>query len=227
MARQRFSDEDDDRDDRPRDRRDDRDEEEDRPRPRRQRDDDEYDDRRGPVKKPGLATAAGVLWVIWGALGVIALLFNIYALVTPSYHAANVLMFGEKTADTMRMISVFQAVLVLVGTILFLLAGMRTLTGAPASLGGFGWMTIAYCSVYFVVGIALAMYQVSLIEEAVGRMGGARPPAGLMSGAGLVGGICGGLIITSGPVLAGIFALSCNKRYVLWRATKGRSRGDY
>ena len=179
------------------------------------------------MKKPGLATAAGVLWVIWGALGVIALLFNIYALVTPSYHAANVLVFGEKTADTMRMISVFQAVLVLVGTILFLLAGMRTLTGAPASLGGFGWMTIAYCSVYFVVGIALAMYQVSLIEEAVGRMGGARPPAGLMSGAGLVGGICGGLIITSGPVLAGIFALSCNKRYVLWRATKGRSRGDY
>jgi hypothetical protein len=230
MARQRFSDddEDDDRDDRRRDRRDDDDEDDDRPRRRDRRDEeDDYDDRPRAPKKPGLATAAGVLWVIWGGLGVISILFNVYALATPAYHQANIAVFGQKNADTMWMISVFQLVLVLGGTVLFLLAGIRTLTGGASSLGMFGGMTIAMCVVYFVVTIAVAVYQASMMEEVFGRMGGpgGRPPTGLMTGAGIVGGICGGLIGVTVPVLAGIFALSCNKKYAIWwRAARGRAR---
>ncbi len=224
MARQRFSDEDDDSDDRPR--RDD--DSDDRPR-RRDRDrDDDYDDRPRSLKKPGLATAAGVLWVIWGALGVIIVLLSVYNLLSSSAHQERILVFGQKNAETMRMISAFTTVLVVGGTVLFLLAGIRTLTGGPSSIGMYGGWTIGFCVVYFISIIASTVYQTSLMEEAIGRMGGpgGRPPVGSLTGLGIVGGICAGLIAITVPVLAGIFSLSCNKRYTLWwRATKGR--GSY
>ena len=212
MARQRFSDEDDDRDDRPRDRRDDRDEEEeDRPRPRRPRDDDEYDDRRGPLKKPGLATAAGVLWVIWGGLGCIMLILNIIGMMgdAPRRNAGS--MLGN----------VIAILLLIGGIVICLLAGIRTLNGSVRSIRVFGILSLIYCIGYVVLTTVL----VAMAAAVLGGVAGA--PAGFAVGL-VIGACVVTVLLVSGMLLASIFAMSSSKKYELWwRATKGRSRGDY
>ncbi len=212
MARQRFSDEEDDRDDRPRDRRDDRDDDEDRPRPRRQRDDDEYDDRRGPLKKPGLATAAGVLWVIWGGLGCIMLIFNIIVMMDN----------GPRRAAAGSTLGNVIAILLLIGGIVIcLLAGIRTLNGSVRSIRVFGILSLIYCIGYVVLTTVL----VALAAAVLGGVAGA--PAGFAVGL-VIGACVVTVLIVSGMLLASIFAMSSSKKYELWwQATKGRSRGDY
>ncbi len=208
MARQRFSDEDDDRDDRPRDR---RDEGEDRPRPRRPRDDDEYDDRRGPLKKPGLATAAGVLWVIWGALAAILCI-------------ARVVNFGKLAAlpTEAMLLSIAEFLFIVAGTALCFVAGVRTLNGGASSIRTYGALSLVFCIVFVLLYTALAAYLASVMGAVAGA-----PAAGL--GAAVVVVTCGVVVIMmSGMILASIFAMSSSKKYELWwRATKGRSRGDY
>ena len=200
MARQRFSDEDDDFD-RPRD--------DDRPR-RRDRDDD-YDDRRGPLKKPGLATAAGVLWVIWGAFGAIVCVLRVI----------NFGRLGGLPSEVM-LISIAEFLFVLAGTILCFVAGTRTLSGSASSTRTFGTLSLTFTIIFVLVYTALAAYLASVM----GRIGGG-PGAGF--GAAVVIITCGVVVVMmSGMILASIFAMSASKKYEQWwRATKGRSRSDY
>lgn len=232
MARQRFSDEDDDRDDRPRRRddddfdRDDRrrdDDFEDRPRRR----DDYEDDRPRGRAKPGLATAAGVLWVIWAAfelIGVIGAginLANVKAAIQLQAGMNGVVIDNETTSQ-LTILGVFRLVLNLIAFILFLLAGIRTLSGGARSLGGYGWGTVVICIAFVVYCLAGAY----ILSGVFAKMGG--PFAGGRADGILYGAMCGaGLLAISGSLLAGIFALSCNGKYVKWwDAVKGR-RSDY
>ena len=211
MARQRFSDEDDDRDDRPRDDRPrDRDEDEDRPRPRRQRDDDEYDDRRGPLAKPGLATAAGVVWCVTG--GIMAIL-SILALIGLFALAGRGGGAGGLTPANLLGLFLFFAV-----TVFCLIAAIRTLTGGVSGLRGFGITSIVIFGAYMLLQCVSLL---ALSDVPAAARGGVM---GLVIGVLLIQAVLLGV----GLLMPGIFALAAAKKYELWwRATKGRSRGDY
>jgi hypothetical protein len=213
MGRQRFSDEDDDRDERPRDRRDDDDEDDDRPRRRDRRDEeDDYDDRpRRPLAKPGLATAAGVLWVIWGGLGCIMLIINIIALMDN----------GPRRAAGSTLGNIIGILLLIGGIVICLLAGIRTLNGSVSSIRVFGILSLIYCIAYVVLTTVL----VALAAAVLGGAAGA--PAGFAVGL-VIGACVVTVLIVSGMLLASIFAMTSSKRYKLWwRAARERSRRDY
>lgn len=240
MARQRFSDEDDDRDDRPR-RRDDRDRDDrrdddydDRPRRRDDRDDD-YDDRpRAPRSKPGLATAAGVLWAIWAGFELIGVVLSGINMANPAAAMqaqlagprglGGAVIFDKDITNQLTILAVFRLIVNLAAFVLFLVACIRTLTGGAKSLTVYGMLTIVM-SVLTIIYCLFAGYVVnSIMTKMVGAFAVASGGTAFVYGA-----VCGaGLLAISGSLLAGIFAMSCNKRYTQWwDAVKGRRRDDY
>lgn len=239
MGRRRFSDEDDDRDDdRRRDdrdddrrRRDDRDDDDRDDRRSRPRYEDDYDDRRprGGRAKPGLAVAAGVLWVIWGAFEIIGVVLAAIHMtdVGASIRAQggfgfNAVVLDPETLRSLTILGGFRLAMNVIACGLYLMAGIRTLTGGPSSLGGYGWGTVIVC----VATVAYFLAAAFVMSNIFAKLGG--PFAGGQMNSFLYGAMCGGgLLAISGALLAGIFALASNGKYMTWwESARGGRRGD-
>lgn len=209
MARRRTEDEDE--DERPRrrgrPRRDDRDD----------WDEDDSDDRpRGPLRKPGLATAAGVLWLVAAAIDLIRTAVGLYGLYTLIQVLRIVGPMGGGLPLRLLLPAILGLALSVFGMVLYLVAGIRVLSGSARGLAVSGWLTIAVC---VVVGLLILWNGLQLLGANQGGFGGQRD-------AYLMGRMCGQSLVLVVPLLAGIFAVSCHGRYSRWRASVGR-RGDY
>ena len=142
-----------------------------------------------PPEKPGLANAAGVLWVTWSGVCLLAALAHVWAVGTairsPAYTPAGLC----------------SAFVLLLATVICLVAGLRTLFGRPRSLAGFA--VLSFVS-------AAAIILVHILSGAAGESAG-HNPYGEASHSYVLA-----VLLVSGVLLAGVFALLTNGRYRRW-----------
>ncbi len=153
--------------------------------------------------KPGLATAAAILWLIWGIGGTVAFIAGVSDLLT--------------SATRVGLVAVVLLLTVLLGTLLCLVAGVRTLSGAGASTGTHGLLSLIFGGVILTGYTLLLSYAASEAETTFGRSVSFQA---VVTTCGVV------LALLSGLFVAGVFGMAVNAKYVTWwRATRGKKQG--
>ena len=188
--RDRFDDDDEDFDDRPG-----------RSRSRSRRDD--YDD---AESKPGLATAAAVLWLI--SAGLLLLAFILRA----------IMLIGGLAADVdVNPVCGGVDLLLVLGTGLWAgIAGLMTILGKARSLTAFGVLSLILPPAMVLMESAIAFF---VGIEIARDMNGARGDLPLILA---FRSFLFNSILVAGVLLAGIFALSANRRYRAWHSRRDR-----
>jgi len=188
--------------------------------PRRDRfDDDDLDDRPrrsrhhddpprrsrdisyGSAKKPGLAIAAAILWLIWAGILLLSVLFRAFQLFR-----------GDGDVDPVC--GAIDLLLILGMALLSGGAGMMTLFGKTRSLTSFGVVSLVMPPAIVLMETALA-FLIGLAATRHGPRGSDLP---------LIMAFRSFLFTTllvSGVILAGIFALCVNKKYRAWCSRQG------
>jgi zinc-ribbon domain len=203
---------DDEDEDRPRKRPARRDDDDDRDRPSRRRsrrdDDDEVEEpaprrprRKRKLKKvapgkPGLATAAAILWLIWGGLGALLTIFGLIGL-----------FYGlDRGAPASFVIAgTFQTLITGAMSYYLVIAGLEILNGQAENTANSGFIVLTATGVLLVMTVVRSAYYTS-----DGRLGPGFQAAAMAVSCGLF------LIVASGVILGGIFALVANKGYEKW-----------
>lgn len=170
------------------------------PRPRRL---DYRDDRAD--KKPGLATAAAVLWLVWA--GLLLLAFLVRGAVLVGAVAAD--------ADVNPVCGGVGLLLVLVSAAWAGVAGLLTVLGKSRSLTAFGVLSLVLPPAVVLMETAVAFFIGIEAGRDLGPRGRNDLPFVLAFRSFLFNSL-----LASGVVLAGIFALCANKRYREWSARR-------
>jgi hypothetical protein len=209
-----------DEDDRPkrrsRDEDDEDDEDDDRPRRRRRRE-DEDDDR--PTKKPGLATAAGVLWAVWGVFCLLAGGWSLFAVART---------FFPDVGDDLEGLAIprngCNGLFSLGTTVLCGLGAFLVLTGKVRSLKALGVWSLVLAGVGIFVQTALGcvvgvQMDVELAKDTGGRTSGSALRMAVFS-------FVFAFALLGGVGLAGVFALVSNRAYQKWHKGNTRKRDE-
>lgn len=180
------------------------DEDDEQPRRRRRLRRDDWDEPRAATK-PGLATAAGILWLIWGGLLLLVFVVRLIA----------VLRAIADDADLNFVCGGMDVLLVLGIAGWSGLAGLLTVLGKARSLGAYGFLSLALPPLMVVLETVIAFFTGMELVRDHDRLRGDLPL--ILAFRSFVF----NTLLVSGVVLAGIFALVANRRYREWYDHRG------
>ena len=174
-------------------------------------------------KKPILAKIAGILWCVWAVFDFVSAGFAIRDFGRGALNYIE--MSGDKDHEVGEMLDNLSAIRLavnLVGGCIFLVAGVRSLSGATRSVSTYGWVTLVLVVAY----LGCTLYAASVVIEIGSRssivMGGAAVHAAFYGETTLVYyyWLRWGLLVTSGVTLTAVLALTSNRGYTRWWQSK-------